>query len=268
MSQILVKSNSVSTNVDFESSILVDGVTRVFPGPTPVEALRNVCFEVQSGSMIALVGPSGCGKTTILKIIAGLDQPTNGSVVVGGSSPEIARKAGKFGFSFQHPALVPWRNVVENISLPLEILRQQNKGKVTELIKLTRLEGYEKLAPFQLSGGMAQRVALARALVTQPQYLLLDEPFASLDWLLRQKLVIDFARIRLHLQPTSVLVTHEIREAAFLADRIVVMSGRPGTVLETVPVEFPRPRSEELLISPEFLLFCSQIESIYKPYYD
>jgi NitT/TauT family transport system ATP-binding protein len=163
--------------------------------------------------------------------------------------------------AFQEPALFPWRTVSQNISLPLEIVGRTDNGSVDRVIRLLRLEGTERLRPAQLSGGMAQRVAVARALVTQPEVLLLDEPFGALDWFLRRQIIVDFEGVWLTDRSTTVIVTHETREAAFLADRIVVLSSRPATILATIDVPFPRPRPSSIFATEQFHSLCDLIDS-------
>lgn len=229
-------------------------VSRTFKGRgKTVEALRAVSLNCLPGSFTALVGPSGCGKSTLLRLSLGLDQPDEGRISIQGLQPEEARRNGLTGVAFQDAALMPWRSVRKNITLPLEVLGRSAKTvDVQGLIDLVGLDGYEKATPSELSGGMRQRVAIARSLVTDPQVLFLDEPFAALDQILRRQMNIELQRIWQKRQSTALLVTHGIDEAVFLADRIAIMSSNPGQIADIVEVPFARPRSTSLFSSPEF----------------
>jgi NitT/TauT family transport system ATP-binding protein len=220
-----------------------------------VPALSHVSLECEPGAFTALIGPSGCGKSTLLKIIAGLDQPDQGAVLIGGAAPIEKCRQGALGVAFQDAALLPWRTVRQNIALPLQVLRRSSRAQATRidaLIELVGLKGFEDARPAQLSGGMRQRVAIARTLVTNPSVLLLDEPFGALDQILRRSMNFELQRIWLESRPTTVLVTHGIDEALFLADRIVVMQRNPGRIACIVEVPFARPRPPELFTAPEF----------------
>jgi NitT/TauT family transport system ATP-binding protein len=234
----------------------VTGVTRTFSvGSKQVYALRDVSLQCAAGSFTALIGPSGCGKSTLLRIIAGLERPDGGSVSISGVSPAAKCRLGALGVAFQDPALLPWRTVRQNIALPLQVLKRSvpaARDKIERLIELVGLTGFGGARPGQLSGGMRQRVAIARTLVTDPSVLLMDEPFGALDQILRRSMNLELQRIWMESRATTILVTHGIDEALFLADRVVVMHADPGRIAQIVDIPFRRPREVELFSAPEF----------------
>jgi len=202
------------------------------------KALGDVSFNVREGEIVSLIGPSGCGKTTILKIIAGLVEPTSGEVkIVGGSFG-----GGGLGIIFQEPVLLPWRNVGGNIGLPLDLLGDVKDKGLSKIIGTVGLGGFEKSYPNELSGGMKQRVALGRALVTNPRLLLLDEPFGSLDGLARNELNLELLGIHKKMPITTILVTHSISEAVFLSDRVIILSQRPAKIKDVVEINLGNSR--------------------------
>ncbi len=226
----------------------------------PVKALEDVAFAVRAAEFIAVVGPSGCGKTTVLKILAGLVPPTSGVVEVFGA-PVRGPVAG-VGMVFQAPVLLKWRTVLDNVLLPIEILHRDRRAHLERAHHLLELAGIAEFAgryPRELSGGMQQRVAICRALVHDPRLLLMDEPFGALDALTRDQMNLELLRIWSESRKTSLLITHSIPEAVFLADRVIVMTPRPGRVAEVVPVDLPRPRAAATRLDPGFAALVEHI---------
>ncbi len=226
----------------------------IFPnGNGGLRALEDVSFQVRPQEFVSVLGPSGSGKSTLLRVLAGLLPPSSGQVLVDGQPVLHPRR--RMGMVFQKANLMPWRNVLENIALPLELQHlppEVSKAQARELIDLVGLVGFEDTLPRDLSGGMAQRVAIARALVHDPDILLLDEPFGSLDALTRDRMGTELLRIWEARRKTVVMVTHSISEAVYLSDRVLVLSTRPGRVLLDAAVELPRPRSEEMRYTSAF----------------
>lgn len=245
------------------SGIRLDGVSRTFTARgQSTEALRSVSLDCAPGSFTALIGPSGCGKSTILRLCLGLDTPDAGTLAVDGLTPAEATRKGVTGVAFQDAALLPWRSVEKNIALPLDVLGlplADYRERIAELIALVGLAGFEKALPAELSGGMRQRVAIARSLVTTPKVLFLDEPFGALDQILRKQMNIELQRIWMETQATTLLVTHGIDEAVFLADRVVVMASRPGRIAKIIEIDLPRPRDPRLFNEEHFHALEQQV---------
>ncbi|MCK9908512.1 ABC transporter ATP-binding protein [Microbacteriaceae bacterium K1510] len=221
-------------------------------------ALQNATMRVDSGEFVAVVGPSGCGKSTLMKVITGLWPPTKGGVIVDGK--EVDRPLSITGMAFQNPTLLPWRTTLDNVMLPLEIVqphapkfrreRAAYETKARDLLSLVGLKGFEEKFPWQLSGGMQQRASICRALIHDPSLLMLDEPFGALDMFTREELWLAMQDLWLARRPTVILVTHDLREAVFLADRIFVMSARPGRMIAERTVKLPRPRALSMTYEP------------------
>jgi NitT/TauT family transport system ATP-binding protein len=240
-------------------------------GPTATPALAETNLSIPDGEFLALVGPSGCGKSTILKLVSNLIRPTTGVVIVGGR--EVAAKALRIGMAFQNPTMLPWLTIERNIMLPLKIVepfrseyRQKRKGefrdKAHALLAQVGLKDFGNKYPWQLSGGMLQRANLCRALIHEPRMLLLDEPFGALDQFTKEELWSILQSLWLQHKPTVLLVTHDLREAGFLASRICVMSARPGRILDDRPVDFPRPRTIPMTFEPDFVALNQRLREL------
>ena len=235
--------------------ITLNRVTRIFDSRDgdQITALEDVSLAIGTNEFITLVGPSGCGKSTLLRIVAGLILPTAGTAMIGGQP--ITEPRSETGIVFQAPTLLPWASVLDNVLLPLRMMRRMDSGstdKAAALLKLVGLDGFESKSPRELSGGMQQRVAICRALVHDPDILLMDEPFGALDALTREEMTMELLRIWGERPKTVLFVTHSITEAVVLADRVVVMSPRPGRIAEIIEIGLPRPRSFESEATPEF----------------
>ena len=228
----------------------------------PVQALSNVDLTIGKGEFVSFIGPSGCGKTTLLRVIADLEKPTSGTISVNGMTPEQAREKRAYGYVFQAAALFPWRTIERNVGLPLEIMglsKAEQAERIKRTLDLVNLSGFEKKYPWQLSGGMQQRAALCRALVHDPKILLMDEPFGALDAMTRERMNVELQRIQHETGKTVILITHSIPEAVFLADRVMVMSERPGTIAATYEVPLPRPRTLDVMGDPVFIQLTQTI---------
>jgi len=241
--------------------ICVDGLQKTYATRAgPVRALADIAFAVRDGEFITVVGPSGCGKTTLLKILAGLLPASSGEVLLRGTRVDRPRK--DIGVVFQAPVLLPWRTVLQNVLLPVEVQhleRTAGRQRAQELLRTTGLEGFADRYPYELSGGMQQRVAIARGLVHNPAILLMDEPFGALDAMTREHMNLELQRIWQESGKTVIFITHSIPEAVFLADRVFVMTPRPGRIADVVSVDLPRPRALEAMSSTAFGEYVTRI---------
>jgi NitT/TauT family transport system ATP-binding protein len=247
------------------TAITLTGVVKDFPlrrGET-VRALDRLDLEIGHGEFVALLGPSGCGKSTVLRLAAGLEQPTEGGVAVEGRSPAELIRSHRLGVAFQEHALLPWATARDNVALPFRVAgRPVDRERVASLLDLVGLSGFEDARPRQLSGGMRQRVAIARALALEPDVLLLDEPFGALDAVTRRRMNLELARIWAEQRITTLLVTHDVDEAVLLADRVVVMTGRPGRVRHVQEIAIPRPRGTDVTREPGFHAIVDELTAL------
>jgi NitT/TauT family transport system ATP-binding protein len=231
-------------------------------GDGPVNALSNIDLTIRKGEFVSFIGPSGCGKTTFLRVIADLEKPTAGSILVNGMTAAQARQRRAYGYVFQAPALYPWRTIERNVALPLEIMgiaksdQQERVGRTLDLVNLT---GFEKKYPWQLSGGMQQRASIARALAFDADLLLMDEPFGALDEIVRDHLNKQLLELWARTDKTICFVTHSIPEAVYLSTRIVVMSPRPGRVTDVIESTLPKERPLHIRETPEFLAIAHRV---------
>lgn len=245
------------------ASLRADRIGHAFATPEGVlPVLQDVNFTVDAGGLVCIVGPSGCGKSTLLRILAGLLKPVVGRVLLDNTVVEGPSR--RMGMVFQKANLMPWRTVMRNLTLPLELngaARAEREARATDLIDLVGLAGFADAYPSELSGGMAQRVAIARALIYRPEVLLLDEPFGALDALTRERLSMELLRIWRASENTVLMVTHSIPEAVFLADCVIVLSGRPGVMALSLDIPIPRPRALGVIHSAEFGALTAQVRS-------
>jgi NitT/TauT family transport system ATP-binding protein len=241
----------------------IRGLSLIFQtADTPVFALSDIDLSIAGGEFVSFIGPSGCGKTTLMRVIADLERPTEGTITVNGVTPEQARLQRAYGYVFQAPALYPWRTVIRNITLPLEIMgldRGEREARAVKYLDMVGLNGFERKFPWQLSGGMQQRVSIARALSFEPQLLLMDEPFGALDEITRDHLNEQLIGLWEQTRKTVIFVTHSISEAVFLSTRIVVMSPRPGRILEVIDCNLPGRRKLDIRETPEFLAVAHRV---------
>jgi len=271
--------------VSNDRHIVIEGVDMVYErGPQRLHALDGIDLAIGRGEFVSIIGPSGCGKSTLLRIIGGLQHPSEGRVMIDGRPPRDLQRDKQLGFVFQDPSLLPWRNVVENVRLPLQVNRKgqgaraKGQGVVTSsrqqsggdsagtLVDAVGLAEFQRYYPHQLSGGMQQRVALARALVTSPSVLLMDEPFGALDELTRTAMRYELMRVWRSAAgdrgSTVIFVTHSIAEAVLLSDRVVVMTPQPGRVAATLDIDLPRPRTEDIEGDPAFVEYTHHLRGL------
>jgi NitT/TauT family transport system ATP-binding protein len=238
------------------AAIAIDGVSKRFAlagSREGVLALSELSLSIAPGEFVAILGPSGCGKSTLLRLVASLEEPSGGKVSVNGAAPGLVSAKHALGVAFQDHALLPWLTIRDNVALPFRLAgRKVDDAAITRLLELVGLGAFGNARPKQLSGGMRQRASIARALVLEPEVLLLDEPFGALDAVTRRQMNVELQRIWSERQITTMLITHSVDEALFLADRVVVMSGRPGRILREVTVPFGRPRDPSMMRSEAF----------------
>lgn len=254
---------------DGSAGIVLDSVGMRFGGENPVTALQDIDLVIPTGEFLAVVGPSGCGKSTLLRLVSGLLEPTTGTISVHGKTPDQARRDIEFGFVFQDPVLFPWLRALGNVLLPGRILGSRHPTHSARTEELARrllidvgLGGFEEHYPAQMSGGMQSRVALARALVYQASTLLMDEPFGALDEFTRDRLNLQLLDVWEKARATAIFVTHSIQEAVFLADRVTVLSPRPGRIVRVAEIPFPRPRPLDLRYEPEFGSLARELRAL------
>lgn len=276
MNVMLERVDSEFQEIDFQESsqdnieIKIENLSMIYQdknGGQPVTALENVNLEIREGEFISLLGPSGCGKTTLLRIIADLLKPSMGNVTVRGQSPRDIRLQKKYGIVFQNPVLYDWRTIRRNVCMPMELLgmkKPERTARVTQMLDLVGLSEFGKHYPYELSGGMQQRVGIARALAINPEILLMDEPFSALDEFTREKLHEDLLNIWTKTNKTIVFVTHNISEAVFLSDRVVVLSPHPGRVSAVIDINIPRPRSMESKQTSQFYDYITKIRNSFE----
>ena len=247
--------------------VSIRDLQKVFPVPGgETVALKDANLSIQKGEFISLIGPSGCGKTTLLRLMADLEQPTAGELLIAGRTADEARRERQYGYVFQAPALMEWRTVLKNVLLPLEVMNVPGDrvGRAREMLKLVGLDKFERNYPWQLSGGMQQRVSIARALAFDPPLLFMDEPFGALDEITREHLNLELLRLWRETGKTVIFVTHSIPEAVFLSTRVVVMTARPGRIEGVVDIDLPHPRSDDTREDPRFFTLATEIRELLK----
>jgi NitT/TauT family transport system ATP-binding protein len=228
----------------------------------PVHALSDINLTINRGDFVSFIGPSGCGKTTLMRVVADLEAPSEGRITVNGVTPAEARLKRAYGYVFQAPVLYPWRTVQRNVTLPLEIMgiaAEERARRASHYLGMVNLTGFERKFPWQLSGGMQQRVSIARALSFEPDLLLMDEPFGALDEITRDHLNEQLLVLWERTKKTVIFVTHSIPEATFLSSRIVVMSPRPGRIIDIIDCDLPADRSLEIRETPEFIAIAHRV---------
>jgi NitT/TauT family transport system ATP-binding protein len=253
----------VLSSVEETTKLEIRGATKIYEAKTgPVNALHDFSLDVTAGELVCILGPSGCGKTTLLWAMSGLHALTRGEILLDGS-PITGPRPAEIGMMFQDANLLPWRNLRKNIELPFEIKKQPvDNGRIETLVKEVGLDGFENSYPRELSGGMQQRASIVRALAPDPGVMLLDEPFGALDAFTRDEMNLLLMRLWSETSKTIVFVTHNISEAIFLADRVVVMTPRPGRLARIFDIELPRPRTVDMIFEPEFIALIQEIKRV------
>lgn len=248
------------------AEFVIQEVSKVYPGPAEIQSLENINLKIQDGEFLCILGPSGCGKSTLLEILAGLQQPTGGQILFNGEPLKTPNT--KLGFVFQDPSLYPWRTVIDNVALGPEIQevdKKTRRARAQKYLEMVSLSGFEEKYPHQLSGGMRQRAGIARALTTEPEVLLMDEPFGAVDHLTRLQLQNDLLKIWQAEKKTIIFVTHDVAEAVFLASRVVLLTPRPGKIKKIFTVRQERPRrrddAELLRIQNEIYLSINDVKT-------
>lgn len=248
------------------TTITISAVSMTFDrNGKPIEALKDVSFEVGGGQFCSILGPSGCGKSTLMMLVAGLTRPSSGSILLNGSRLESCYT--DVGIVFQSDVLLPWLSVLDNVMLPAKVKRLPRAAsleRAKQLIARVGLEGFEEHFPDELSGGMRQRTAICRALLHEPSVLLMDEPFGALDALTRERMQIDLSNLWTSDLKTILFITHDIEEAIFLSDQVVVMSQRPGRILQIFDIPFPQPRAPDIRQEQEFQAIVSEIRHLFR----
>ena len=247
------------------TAVSARAIQKVYGGDRAIVALENVSLDIAEGQFVSVLGPSGCGKSTFLRCIAGLEPVTGGSLHVHGR--QVDGPPDNLGMVFQRDALLDWRTIEQNIMLPIEFAKKSRTDAVQRMAQLLEMVGLTQFGdryPSELSGGMRQRAAICRALIDSPSVLLMDEPFGALDALTRDQMNVEIQRIWRNIRNTCVFVTHSITEAVFLADRVVVLSPRPGRIVETVDIDLPRPRKLAVRETPEFGAYTRKIRRMFE----
>lgn len=256
-------STSVATAAGTMPAVSLDRVSLTYVTASgTIPAVQNLSLDIERGSFVSILGPSGCGKSTLIKMVAGLLAPSSGAAKLNGETVTGPRK--DVGMVFQQPTLLPWKSVLDNVKVPLRARGLDAKAcdlRARQMLELVKLAGFEKNYPFELSGGMQQRVGIARALIHDPPVVVMDEPFAALDALTREQMSLELQRLWEHSQKTVIFVTHSIHEAAFLSDRVIVLSARPAKVVKDIRIDLPRPRNVETLADSAFTELCNELRS-------
>jgi NitT/TauT family transport system ATP-binding protein len=277
MSNEIADARSDTATSTSEAKISFTDVDKIYgTGPTEesVPALEDINLDIGEGEFVSVVGPSGCGKTTLLHLAAGILEPTNGTVAVNGIDVNSGdHDRSEVGLVFQHPVALEWRNVKKNVLLPVQILKKNGdidesmdyyRDRADSLLELVGLEGFENAYPNELSGGMQQRVTITQALIYDPSVLLMDEPFGSLDAMTKEELNVELLQIWEETEKTVLFITHDLNEAVFLSDRVIVLSSRPGEIVDAIEIDLPRPRTDETRGSDRFVELSTEVHRHFK----